>query len=906
MLNVIKNYFESTQDVRYTASGEGIVCCPFHDDTTASASFSIEKNLFHCKAEDLGLNDVTFLAQLSDLPIGLCASLIDIDAAMTEVKNLYLADAKNKFYIDRKISEQTLRKLNIMELNGRMYVPFSLYGTTLGYKHRSLQDKDFRTTLGFPTGLFNYDKAHGYNYVVVVSGATDLMACIEHGINAVALTQGEGSLVKCVNAGWLDAFKDKTIILAMDNDTAGKNSNEKGAAALYMNEFKDIRIFKFDEYPNAKDLCDIHVAGLLREHVIMANAEKIDEKTHRQIFQNVYPAVDIDNVCTVHTHNRQFSSEMTFLQYGDAATTVMKTFVGSCSQADEHKHCKGCPFATGKTVTEDFAKGDDNSFLHELQACTTEQQNNKLKARLHIPRKCGVWVASMASRKSVYVDISTVYLYDRTNVGVDPKKMYLIGKQPALETNTSVRIYGHGHSDYATSKNVATIDRIQPTKDNWQSIKLIKNRTMNLHEMEKFYKSLAHNLVGKHCDLETLLFPVLIAYMSPLENVYGKGTSDVLIVGDTRTGKSETALSIKDYLSLGEVVNSKAASFAGLVGGVSSNGKERSVVMWGAIPRNHGKIVILEELSGMDKTIISQMTDVRSRGIATINKVVSREAPARTRLLAISNPRAEYGSSTSVRENFDGVTILEKLIGNAEDVARFDVISLIRAGEITTTYHFEKDMDWLNRYQPYFQSLVCFAWQRTAEQIKFDENTLNDVCTPYIEKYDHTMQLFGRDTKKKVLRIATSFAIMCHSIEGDDIIVQREHMDYAAQYLEKLYCNEVFRFHDSVARYRSQTIEVRQKDLLETLLSMPESHVLRTMDTVPAGNFTKETKGILMALTVSGEVIQKSRGFSLSQAARTYADQIYPLERLMNDLSVLARGGVIKKEGKEVRLNGYI
>ena len=69
------------------------------------------------------------------------------------------------------------------------------------------------------------------------------------------------------------------------------------------------------------------------------------------------------------------------------------------------------------------------------------------------------------------------------------------------------------------------------------------------------------------------------------------------------------------HYQLGEFVTGENTSFAGLIGGMQQNQK-RWFVSWGKIPLNDRRLVILDEASGLSKRDISNMSGVRSSGIA--------------------------------------------------------------------------------------------------------------------------------------------------------------------------------------------------------------------------------------------------------------------------------------------------
>jgi Mg-chelatase subunit ChlI len=102
---------------------------------------------------------------------------------------------------------------------------------------------------------------------------------------------------------------------------------------------------------------------------------------------------------------------------------------------------------------------------------------------------------------------------------------------------------------------------------------------------------------------------------------YMKGHPEGLMVGASRTGKSEVGVIMSQFYGMGNVTECKNASTAGLIGGVdkSSNGTYR--ISWGEIPRNHKGMLFLDEVSGMHPEVFKHLTGLRSQRVATIAKI---------------------------------------------------------------------------------------------------------------------------------------------------------------------------------------------------------------------------------------------------------------------------------------------
>jgi hypothetical protein len=97
-----------------------------------------------------------------------------------------------------------------------------------------------------------------------------------------------------------------------------------------------------------------------------------------------------------------------------------------------------------------------------------------------------------------------------------------------------------------------------------------------------------------------------------------RGWMELLVVGDTRTGKSEAATRLTQFYGAGEVVSCESASFAGILGGLQQFGANKEwAVTWGAIPINDRRLVVLDEISGLSPEDIGAMSSSGRRGRRT-------------------------------------------------------------------------------------------------------------------------------------------------------------------------------------------------------------------------------------------------------------------------------------------------
>jgi hypothetical protein len=314
--------------------------------------------------------------------------------------------------------------------------------------------------------------------------------------------------------------------------------------------------------------------------------------------------------------------------------------------------------------------------------------------------------------------------------------------------------------------------------------------------------------IRKEFSPKEVIWATDLMYHSPIsfrfEESQTRGYPEIIIAGESRTGKTKTARELQKFYGIGNILYGKTASEVGLMGGAhQSNG--RWMLEWGSIPMNHKGLLIIDEVSGLGKEKISKLTAVRSEGYVDIKKIVKGKAPAQTRLLWISNPNRN-GQSKNVHDYNDGVRLLMDLIGSDEDVARFD-LAMITTRQPTVRYR-KEDIELFAHDRQVYRNLIYWCWTRTVDQVIFD-----DYVEDYIwqrsdvlnEKYDcEGVKLFGVELRFKLARLAAAVAGCCFSTNstGDLLVIKKEHVDWAESFLVQCYDNDTFNIQRYVLQQR--------------------------------------------------------------------------------------------------------
>src|SRR5690606_10997782 len=224
------------------------------------------------------------------------------------------------------------------------------------------------------------------------------------------------------------------------------------------------------------------------------------------------------------------------------------------------------------------------------------------------------------------------------------------------------------------------------------------------------------------------------------------------------------------------------------------------------IPMNPNRLVVIDEASSIDNTGFPKLSRVRSEGVAEITKIVRESTAAKARLLWLANPV----SGRPIMSYSSGVHAIKELIGANEDISRFDFCMTVAADEVDARIINEvkgvEDTSDVNRYsQSSMRSLVLWAWSRTRDQVQFTPRAVREVIDQAIQfgkQYTSSIPLVQTENIRiKIAKVAAAVAARTFSCDeaGESLIVHREHVQAACQFMRQLYAKPSMAY-DSFSR----------------------------------------------------------------------------------------------------------
>ena len=841
-IDVIRPYMESEEP---NADGEVRMRCPLHDDAHPSASVNVELGLFNCLVcGGSSLKDLTYAMHEANE-----SNVSDLGAhkeKKKKVEPLSLAKVAGwheylkghpdlmKYLAKRGIDKDTVNKFRIgydanPNVNGyptnRYTLPvFDVSGTLVNVRKYKPDAEASQKMLnasghGSPPRLYPAENMAAES-IVVCEGEWDALITTQNGIPAVTGTHG----AKTWHASWTAQFKGKVVVVIYDKDKEGKDGAKKAADAL-RKVAATVSIVELPLKKTGADLTDWFNTGHTAEELLALINEAMPEAPAGAAALEAQPyAITVaDSMSASHAY-KPLEMEGMIIGRRDPTHFVPQETRLVCDMKAGPR-CKGCIMTQTEgeaTLIIDPKEVDWLArFLEE-----PEDRRLELLRRKQGAVKCNRLTFETKSNFTVEeMHISQSINRDKDEAG-DPvkRRVYCVSADrvrtnaPAMFRGTVIPNPKDGRSEFFAwelEETETNIDKFKMTDELHTALEIFQpaEGQTPLEKMRAISTDLSANvtrILGRerlHMAMDLVWHSALRFYMEG--QIISRGWLELLVIGDTRTGKSETALRLMGHYGLGQLINCEATSLAGLIGGVQQV-RNTWTLTWGALPLNNRRLVVLDEFNGLKPEDISLLSDIRSRGIAQITKVVSHSTEARVRGIHISNPRTS--------SSHFGVDKLEELVGQPEDIARYDFAMSVRKDDV--------DGSIINSRQrpkvPHTYTadlchqLILWAWSRKPDDIRFTPEAYDHiyVCARWLgRQYSESPPLVQRaNVREKVARLSVAVAARLFSTDstGTALVVRKEHVEAATKFLDTIYSYPKFGYRQLSERaYRNEQIAKR-------------------------------------------------------------------------------------------------
>ena len=836
----MNSFFEYYFDEYDFSKRETAVCCPFphhtesgieYYETNPSAHINLDKGLFHCKVCDTGLSEIAFISKVLGTSYESASKIAKMfttkEDKYTWNKNYQISEDIKSKCLSLGISETVVDELDIKtEFGDEIAFPVFMYGKLVDVRSYRPHDRANKiksragTTSGLiiPFDIWRYTPKN--KWTILCAGEKDMAVTRSQGFNAITLTGGEKALPKITTA-----FKDRKIAICYDNDEAGISGARALASELikYTSEVKVVTNFHEVCKEHGEDLTDYFTkynktkADLI-DCINSTPLYTIEEAREEQ--QKRRPLISLLEASKPQYINRIVQSNVqvvaTYEKAMPVPTTIYAKKINCVGEAKYNQMLVGeeRTWELSENTCQDVLKLIDNNFTEDqirenirsiLGISKYERDVRVEKPTKDTVYQCNVTDLFEATSKDIATIEFTAYVLKKR---LESGKKYLITYKLVphpYKGQQLIMIIVDVEEACDSITNFRVTDEVKKNLDLFRNLKgSVKERLDKLAEMAKAY-------IG-YDGYNNLIQAIDLSYHTVLEYNFGtfknvRGYLDTLIVAESRVGKSSTAEAFQKLYKLGAFTSlaGNSATIPGIIGGstkVNGNYQTRA----GLIPMNHRGLVIFEELAKCNSNLVRELTDIRSSNQVRIARVSGTlTLPALVRMITLTNVKNTGNKIRPINSYPNGVDILVELIGSPEDIARYDLMLVLgEQGNKVIDPFWEP----IEPFEPEaYQTRIRWVWSRTADQVVIDQEVgryVLEKCNELNKEYDSHIKIFGTEAWKKVSRLAIAIAGYLVSTDSsyERIIVTKEHVDAAVQYLIDCYDNSTFKLREYVAMER--------------------------------------------------------------------------------------------------------
>lgn len=837
-------FFKDLQKQENNAGEWKSACCPFHEETDPSFSYSVKTGGWKCFA-GCGKGSLfdylmrrtgkTFPEVLEDLASRTGVQLPKSDGR-PPIREELIDQWQAELWRDgsvvqflrekRGFSDETIKRfkigwdpkrqrntLPIRDKRGNV-VNVRLYNAKK--KPKMINYTEGKHKYGSPARLIGagmLSKLKPGDEVIICEGEWDAILARQEGFNAVSGTHGATTF----RDEWREEFKGLNVVVMYDCDAEGQAAAHKvvmpalkGYAAAIKNVVLPLKGAKDD-----KDVTDyLHVNG----HTA-ADLRKLIDETPVHVFEEDKPK-EVETIAL---------DSFTDIVREDMIGKRVKTQITVCGETLEDFHAVksfqieycprmakgGCFECKGASGTPHTLPPGSQEYISSCMSSNNYLKNIFKDYACKYGQKCVIDFKEQVSLKEFFChqkvarmthqrerDGSVVQMLDGKKQELMEKKVYFLSDEQPRPA--SYEIEGFVQTHPKTQQVTMLIDKMKLLDEDYQSFDLEKSipllKAFRDIPLSDLVADLNEN-VTRIYDRDALLVATLLTYCSPRWIKFNeeiiRGWLVTCIVGDAGSGKTQTSSKISNFIQVGDIFSGLTGSRTGLAYALVEHKQRGWQIKVGRYPANSRKLLMIDEVQHIDPLEMRTLAKAMEEGFLQIDRVQSKGYESQTRLLMIANPRKD-----EVMDSFSFGALSLGTVFPPTIIRRMDICCFANASDLA-------DLSIINRRNPHdhakrvtpemLRTLVYWAWNLTHEDVIFKEGAV-DRCLHIAEemskKYGYATKIplvTISDFRNKLARVAAAMAVLTVSVEDETfkkVVVTRDHINMAANFFEGVYDND--------------------------------------------------------------------------------------------------------------------
>lgn len=526
-----------------------------------------------------------------------------------------------------------------------------------------------------------------------------------------------------------------------------------------------------------------------------------------------------------------------------------------CGMNAGDKLCGDCPNGPkGGRGAMGWKFDAEDDLVLELINVNKNQRKGTIKARCKIPKNCFKHKIKVLEHSNLeelqiipMVDYAQVYMEDNAKEDAMAKSYRHVVRRAFhlghnIQANKKYMIEASVFAYPKDQRVCLLFDKAEPAQNDIDQFRMTPERYQNLLAFQRRQgQSVEDKLLDIHRDLMVNVhriggrFDLSVAIDLCYHSVIGftfaqdfihKGWFELLILGDTASGKSQMTTRLLAHYGLGEVIAGEDSKRTGLVY-ASIQMQGQWILRWGKIPQNDRRLLVIDEFSGIPQEEVSKMTQLRSEGKARGGGVNSDyETWARTRLILLTNPSKNRGSVAG--HNY-GILAVRAMFKDDPDLRRVDLAIVAEKDDVESSM-INKRWDKISLPHRYTtdlcRNMVLWAWSREPRDVEWCAGAEDEVIV-WAERlgdtYECDIPLAERaDLRLKIARISAAVAARLFSTDTDarKVLVEVDHVQFAGRFIDRSYRKRAMAYFEYARKYkRDNHFTERKRQLIKDELS---------------------------------------------------------------------------------------
>jgi hypothetical protein len=332
------------------------------------------------------------------------------------------------------------------------------------------------------------------------------------------------------------------------------------------------------------------------------------------------------------------------------------------------------------------------------------------------------------------------------------------------------------------------------------------------YEIHKDFENNVHKIGGR-IDLS---IATELCFHTPygfrlLGTTVDRGWGELLVVGDTGTGKSTLVKRLMGHFGVGDFITGNEASRVSLLGG-NAMVNTKWAMQWGRFPRNDRRLLVIDELANMSQDDFSLLKSARTEGTVRgrgMTNVTFPAVKARVRMIMISNPR----SGRAIDSYAYGLDAVREIFKEEADLRRIDLAAITKLDDVNEDEYMKRRLpaEVPHRYtSDLCRNRVIWAWSRDPRHIEFSPEAEQAIITHTArlgDRYRSDVPLAQRsDLHNKLAResVATAMCLFSTDLQGEKVLVTKEHVEFAGEMIDAFYSSEAMGYKKYAIEYQRQ------------------------------------------------------------------------------------------------------